>query len=372
MQQQPEKQEPPKAHFYWFAYYGLVGPSVRYRGKYPMDHLAESGRSTYDFYYPKKNFKSLLKFLELCLEIIFFPKPDSVIVIQKVFSNGFYANSLKILLALSGRPSLYDLDDAEYHRVDPVSIHHFIKNCDYVQVGSLALQQYCRHLNKQVYINTSPVINHDSRKDKRNYKLNIGWVGDFGNGKATSRPFSHKTSLYTEFFPCLNEIGFPVKLTLLGVKMPQDIPEIQAYFAGKPNIELEIPENLEWEDDGWVYDMLSDFDIGLSPMVDHPFTQAKSAFKAKQYLSCGVPVIASNVGENRNFVLHGINGFLAENGAEFKEYLELIARMDDDAYWRMSDACLENLSSFSLEHYSCQLLHIFAFEGIGDLPSIPA
>ena len=39
-------------------------------------------------------------------------------------------------------------------------------------------------------------------------------------------------------------------------------------------------------------------------MLNHPFNQAKSAFKAKQYLSCGIPVIASDVGENRKFVLN--------------------------------------------------------------------
>ena len=53
-------------------------------------------------------------------------------------------------------------------------------------------------------------------------------------------------------------------------------------FEGKINFELVIPKDLKWEVDDWLYNDISKFDIGVSPMVKHPFNEAKSAFKAKE------------------------------------------------------------------------------------------
>ena len=51
---------------------------------------------------------------------------------------------------------------------------------------------------------------------------------------------------------------------------------------------------------------------------------AKTPFKTIQYMSVGVPTVASNVGGNREIIQDGINGFLASNEEEWIEKLSLL------------------------------------------------
>jgi len=57
--------------------------------------------------------------------------------------------------------------------------------------------------------------------------------------------------------------------------------------------------------------------VGIMPLPDTPFARGKSAYKLIRYLQCGLPAIASPVGENRRVLRPGETGFLAENDAEW-------------------------------------------------------
>ena len=274
-----------------------------------------------------------------------------MIVVQKLVSNRFYAKALKVLFLLHRKNTLFDLDDAEHIRSDTKSLFFFLKQSAAVCVGSDALKTYCEQFNPNVFILTSPVVDHPHKKTKRNGKLHIGWVGDFGNGKQISVPFSHKTSMYKLFFPELKKLQRPVKFSIIGVKNEPDIQEIRDYFEGCDHIELVIPEGLNWKQDLWVYPEIAKFDVGVAPMVDHPYNHAKSAFKSKQYLSVGVPVVASDVGENVKFVEDRKNGFLIQEEAGFLSALERIAEMEDAEYFAMSAEALESRDGFSTDEY---------------------
>ena len=143
----------------------------------------------------------------------------------------------------------------------------------------------------------------------------------------------------------------PVKLVLLGISNKKDNEEIRAYFSENKNLELEIPEKIDWQDEDWVYDKIKDFDIGIAPMVDHEFNRAKSAFKVKQYLSCGVPVLASSTGENATFVKHGFNGFLCESPDDYAGYINYFARISPDDYKTMSDNAYNSSLNFRTGNY---------------------
>ncbi len=41
---------------------------------------------------------------------------------------------------------------------------------------------------------------------------------------------------------------------------------------------------------------VSEFDIGLAPLIDHPFSRTRSNVKLKEYAAAGVPWLASEVG----------------------------------------------------------------------------
>ncbi|MEZ4885716.1 MAG: glycosyltransferase [Chitinophagales bacterium] len=345
-------------HIYWFAHYHLDCPSTRYRGQLPLQYLAKNMGIEYDFIYPDRSANGLWKFFRVFFAALLFRKPNSLIVIQKICSNGWYAKALKLLISLRPKNTLYDIDDAEYLRQNSASLHFFLRNCEKVSVGSDALKEYCTPFNPNVFVLTSPVKNHTIRKTKRNKKIHIGWVGDFGNGKEISKAFSHKTSMFKLFFPELQKIQQPVKLSLIGVKNKTDIPEILNYFEQTPNVELVIPTHLDWQSDDWLYPEISKFDIGISPMVNHPFNRSKSAFKAKQYLSAGVPVLASDVGENNKFVKHRQNGFLCKEKGDFLSAIQQIIEMSDEKYFKMRDNALINREFYSIERYCKELLKI--------------
>lgn len=342
-------------HIYWFAHYGLTCPSARYRGLYPLSFLKEHHNISYDFVYPVRTASAFLKFIWLYFSILFFRKKNSLIVIQKVCSNGFYANALKLLVWTRNADTIYDLDDAEQYRQPTETLHHFLRSCSRITTGSTFLRDYATQFNDNVDILTSPVVSHWIQKSQRNHRLHIGWVGDFGAGEHQQRPFCHRNSMYQILFPAIREVDFPVTLSIIGVKNPLDAPRIREYFADCGHVQLNIPENLSWEKDYWVYEEIAAFDVAVSPLVDHPFTQAKSAFKAKQCLSVGVPVIASDVGENNLFVHHGINGLLCSSSNDFVEAFEKINSLSHDQYWQMSTAALSGKHSYSIDNY-CGLL----------------
>lgn len=68
------------------------------------------------------------------------------------------------------------------------------------------------------------------------------------------------------------------------------------------------------------------FDVGIMPLEDTEVARGKCGFKLLLCMSCGVPVIASPVGANRDIVKDGENGFLASSAAEWKEKLTALIR----------------------------------------------
>lgn len=67
-----------------------------------------------------------------------------------------------------------------------------------------------------------------------------------------------------------------------------------------------------------------DFDIGIAPLLDTAFTRSKSPIKAIEYNALGIPVVASNAGPYRDYVIDGVNGFLCNTEAEWVDRLNLL------------------------------------------------
>ena len=76
---------------------------------------------------------------------------------------------------------------------------------------------------------------------------------------------------------------------------------------------------------------LATSDIGLAPLPDNPFTQGKCSFKVLEYAASGLPVVASPVGTNGEYVAEGTTGFLAQTE---DEWVERLTRLVEDATLR--------------------------------------
>ena len=92
-------------------------------------------------------------------------------------------------------------------------------------------------------------------------------------------------------------------------------------LGGPPELLDEPFEAAAWNEREEVQ-RLRQFSIGIMPLRDGLFERGKCGYKLIQYMACGLPVVASSVGVNRTIVEHGVNGFLADTPAEWKQALE--------------------------------------------------
>ena len=137
------------------------------------------------------------------------------------------------------------------------------------------------------------------------------------------------------------------------------VETIYPNLTSKKNITIEVPLNVNWMDEASVQSYIAQFDIGVFPMIDHPFNRAKSAFKLKQYLSCGVPALVSPVGESNTFLKDRQNGFFCATVNEFKEKIMRFHNMQENEYQRMSNAAADSIINFDLDNFCEKLLSHF-------------
>ncbi len=329
-------------HIYFFAHYNLDCPSVRYRGKYFLEELKQKKGYTYSFVFPEYSFQNILNFILIIFEVLFFRKKNSILVFQKIYSNKIYANILKILVWFHPENTCYDIDDAEYLRFSPSTIHYFMKNCSIVMVGSEALKKYTLKYNSNVVINTSPVLCHDFKKEKKPEIFTIGWLGYFN---------AHQDSFKEILFPALKKLRIPLKLVLMGVRFDFQREWIQKQFEHSPHIQLDIPKQINWKNENEIYNKISEWSIGVSPLLPTAFNEARSAFKLKQYLSCGLPVLASPVGENLRFVKCGKNGYWCSSSDFFYDKILYFYCLEEKLAKNYTRSALNTQPEFSYENF---------------------
>ncbi len=68
-------------------------------------------------------------------------------------------------------------------------------------------------------------------------------------------------------------------------------------------------------------------DVGLVPLIDHPWAPHKFYLKLVQYMALGIPPVASPMGSNPIVIEHGKSGFLARDQ---DEWLRTLARLVED------------------------------------------
>jgi glycosyltransferase involved in cell wall biosynthesis len=326
-------------YIYWFTYYNLESPSVRYRAKYPLDFAKEQLDIPSKLVIPGYSPKRLLAFLRAYSSALLSPKKDSIIVIQRVRSRFIYFHLLKLLVKLRKERTIYDLDDADYLEHEPKTIHFFAQNCQSVAAGSREIVKYLQQFNENVLHLTSPTPDLGIVKRKRNKTFTIGWVGGFRWG--------HKESLYLYLFPAIKKLDFDCELHLIGINSRTDQKEVQDYFKEKRNVEVIFPDHRNWEDESGLQNKLKHFDVGIATLLDNPIQRAKSGIKAKQYMNSGVPVICNNLPENNKVVIDGYNGFVCKSAQEFSQKLSTFKKMENETYFEFSNNARQSISHFN-------------------------
>jgi glycosyltransferase involved in cell wall biosynthesis len=104
---------------------------------------------------------------------------------------------------------------------------------------------------------------------------------------------------------------------------------------------------------------LSTFDIGLVPLDDTPFEQAKFPFKLLQYLALGVPAVSAKVGIAPSVIRHAENGLLVKSADEWRDGLENLV-VDAGLRTRLAIAGRETVAA----HYTIERVAPLLAEGL--------
>ena len=222
---------------------------------------------------------------------------------------------LEWLLALRGRPMVFDFDDAIFlpHETEtnrrlawlkfPGKTGAICRLSAHVVVGNAYLAEYARRFNPRVTIVPSSIDTdrYAPRPSARGGKVVVGWMG------------TSSSQTYLEVFAgMLREVAaLPgVEIRVISNRRP-DLP-------GVPVVWQRWSAATEVED-------IAAFDVGIMPMPDTEWARGKCALKALQYMAMGVATVASAVGANREVIEHGRNGLLASTDAEWVASLRTLA-----------------------------------------------
>ncbi len=97
-------------------------------------------------------------------------------------------------------------------------------------------------------------------------------------------------------------------------------------------------------------EILAKSHIGIMPLDNDDFSKGKSSFKIIQYMSAGLPVIASSIGENNVVIQDGVNGFLVDDETSWIASIRNLYN-NDDLYRNFSNMSLALSGNYSIDQH---------------------
>jgi glycosyltransferase involved in cell wall biosynthesis len=292
---------------------------------------------------------------------------------------------LNLLLATSGLPIVYDLDDALHYirrwqaptartprtlkdrlrvryrktvrgsryygsRKHPIDV--LIRLSKAVIVGNDYLRaELARDESSLVVLPTCVPVDPLRRKQHRDASpVRIGWIGTRGN-------LLELREIDVVFFELSKRFGDQVILSVVS-SAPYETTSIRTEF---------VPWSVDDESDS-----ILTFDVGIMPLADALFARGKCSLKAIQYMAHGIPAVVSPVGMNVEVVRHGRNGYLARSTDEWLESLSILVA-DTSVRAQLGRAAFETVrESYSSEYALGVLRSVFERCSQRQLPKRPA
>ncbi|MDP8253471.1 MAG: glycosyltransferase family 4 protein [Candidatus Kaelpia aquatica] len=137
-------------------------------------------------------------------------------------------------------------------------------------------------------------------------------------------------------------------------KIMKDLPDLTLEVVGDGHYKSRITaesKRLElrniiyrgWIEGSMIPKYLENISLGLFPLkVKSRFTEAKFPVKIIEFMSKGIPVIATSFGEVKSIIKDGENGLLAKDENDFKYKIEMILE-DSELYSRISRSARESV-----------------------------
>ncbi len=205
---------------------------------------------------------------------------------------------------------------------------YLVKKSDHVITSSPALNDFCLQFNEKkqcTYITSS--VNTEKFVPKNDYsnnkKIAIGWTGTF-----SSRPYLDL--LRPVFIELKKQRDF--KLIVIG-----------NFDYSFPEMDMEV---IQWSRDTEVED-LQKIDIGVYPLPMDEWVMGKSGLKAIQYMSFGLPCVATDFSTAKQFIQPDENGILVKTQ---EDWINALIKLIDNPDLRKRIG--ENARRTALEKFS--------------------
>lgn len=171
-----------------------------------------------------------------------------------------------------------------------------------ISAGNDYLCQYAAQHTKGKIVKVPTVVDTENRynqlKQHKEGKPVVGWTG------------SHSTLKYLDdVMPVLQQLQEKHDFTFLVIA------------DKKPELPLKDWQYVPWNPATEIEDLVK-IDIGLMPLTPDPWSAGKCGFKLIQYLSLGIPALASPVGVNTSIIDEGMNGYLCHTPEDWANGIE--------------------------------------------------
>jgi glycosyltransferase involved in cell wall biosynthesis len=219
-------------------------------------------------------------------DVLRFPEFGAVFIQKQVFPMAW---------RLPGR-IIYDFDDAVF---GPAT-ERVLRRSSLVLAGNEFLADYARKFASRVVV-IPTVVDTERFKpaDRRSQSAAtvVGWIGS----RTTLKYLESLRSGLGEF-------------------------HVKVIAARRPRWRCDFePWSLERE-----VEQVQSFDIGLAPLADSTWERGKCGLKVLQYMACGIPVIASPVGVQREMIERSGGGVLASSLDEWREKIRWLMQHSDE------------------------------------------
>ena len=301
-------------------------------------------------YLGKKILGGIKGYLRRLKDLFVISKYDIVYVFMWVtpFGSTFFE---RIVRSFS-RVLIYDFDDSIHIEQSEGSSfflklfktlkksNYLIEHSNHVIISSPHHAEYCSNLNTQnkcTYIPCSLNTGRFKVKEKTDSKekIVIGWTGTF-----SSRVYLD--TLREVFIELSKKYDYILKI-------------IGNFDYQLDGVNLEV---IDWKKRTEIED-LHTFDIGVYPLIKDKWSLGKGALKAMQYMSIGIPTVATNYGTNLQVIDNNENGILVDTSKEWiekLEYLILNPRERERIGTNARKKIVNNYSVQSLEHLYLEVL----------------
>jgi glycosyltransferase involved in cell wall biosynthesis len=266
-------------------------------------------------------------------------------------------------------PCVYEVDDY-LHGLSPYAPAYFVYNDPKTKTQRFNnINAYLREAAAMT-VTTDFLKRMYSKYNKNIYVLPNCLDYEIFNAENTQRP-DHGDEIWIGWAGGVSHVPDVQIIVDVIKKVLRDFPQTKFVIGGwnghyknvqgRPFYVWEgIPEerflHLPWVKERLEYPkMLTQFDIGLAPLVDIPFNRCKSNLKFLEYSACGVPTIASQVEPYTRTITEGKTGLLVttEKQKLSKAWYQAIKTLIENRELRLTLA--ENAKQFVKQNFDMAL-----------------